>query len=289
MRFETIADELYGLAPEEFTGARNARAATARGGGDRDLAVRIAALRKPTLVAWLANQLVRQNRDMLESLLAVGEQLRSAMVTQQGPELRRLSVLERELVQDLVVAARTQAGARGLRIPDTADRGLVDTLRAGLGDPRAAEALMAGRLTHALEPPAFGSLLTAAPQAAPAGPPAGTPSRSVRKQEGQARRDIEAAQARADEARRARELAEEKLTLARSATRASAERVEHLRVELDEAIEGGKAAEREEREARAAHDRAIRAANDAELQLRAKTASASDALMLRADHWTAPP
>ena len=37
MGIEDVADELYGLAPEDFTAARNARAKAARTDGDREL------------------------------------------------------------------------------------------------------------------------------------------------------------------------------------------------------------------------------------------------------------
>ena len=144
MSFQSVADELYDLAPAGFTAARNARAAAARTAGDRDLAVRISALRKPTIVAWLANQLVRQNLTEIQSLIALGEQLRAATAAMAGPELRRLATLEREFVQGLVHTARALAAARGLHVPDAADQLLADTLRAAVADPDAARALLSG-------------------------------------------------------------------------------------------------------------------------------------------------
>ena len=61
MSIEDVAAELYGLAPEEFTAARNARAKGAKAGGDAELAAQVQSLRKPTAGAWLLNQLVRQH------------------------------------------------------------------------------------------------------------------------------------------------------------------------------------------------------------------------------------
>ena len=52
--------------------------------------------------------------------------------------------------------------------------------------------------------------------------------------------------------------------------------MEHLRAELDEAIEVRNAAEREERGAQAAHDRAVRVAEEAQGQLQAMTTDAPD-------------
>jgi hypothetical protein len=47
---DDVADELYGLAPEQFTSARNAHIKEAKAGGDGDLAAKIGALRKPSVV-----------------------------------------------------------------------------------------------------------------------------------------------------------------------------------------------------------------------------------------------
>ncbi len=58
---EEIADELYGLPPEEFTAARDARACALRA-SDRALADAVCALRRPTTAAWLVDLLVRERR-----------------------------------------------------------------------------------------------------------------------------------------------------------------------------------------------------------------------------------
>ena len=280
MSFQGVADELYDLAPAEFTAARNARAAAARTAGDRDLAVRITALRKPTIVAWLANQLVRQNLAEIQALIALGEQLRAATAAMAGPELRRLATLEREFVQGLVHTARALAAARGLHVPDAADQLLADTLRATVADPDAARALLSGHLTQALEPPMFGALLPDAPPLDPGRPPAAPPGAGGPPDEqvhvDQARRDRQEARARADQALRARELTGDALGRAREAVSESVALVERLRAELDEAIEVRNAAECEERGAQATHDRAVRVADEAQGQLQAMTAHAPD-------------
>jgi len=58
---DQLAVDLYGLAPEEFTAARNQLAKTLKDQGDAGASAAVKALRKPTLAAWLANQLVRAN------------------------------------------------------------------------------------------------------------------------------------------------------------------------------------------------------------------------------------
>ncbi|MFE2631832.1 hypothetical protein ACFXDP_28475, partial [Streptomyces sp. NPDC059374] len=56
---DAVADELYGLRPEQFTAARNERVAAARSAGNRKLADAIGRLRRPSLSAWASNTLVR--------------------------------------------------------------------------------------------------------------------------------------------------------------------------------------------------------------------------------------
>jgi hypothetical protein len=55
---ESAAAELYALPPGEFTARRSALAAQAREAGAAGDAKTIAALRRPTVSAWLVNQLV---------------------------------------------------------------------------------------------------------------------------------------------------------------------------------------------------------------------------------------
>ena len=73
---EEVADALYALPPEQFTAARNARAQAAKAAGDREAAARIAALRKPTVLGWLVNLLVRELPDEIGGFLDLGDALR---------------------------------------------------------------------------------------------------------------------------------------------------------------------------------------------------------------------
>ncbi|MBC3839789.1 hypothetical protein GXW82_04710 [Streptacidiphilus sp. 4-A2] len=73
---EQIADALYALPPPEFTAARDAAAARARGDHRPEVAERVHRLRRPTLGAWLANLLVREYPDEVRSLLELAAALR---------------------------------------------------------------------------------------------------------------------------------------------------------------------------------------------------------------------
>ena len=82
MDLDEIVDELYGLPPEQFVAARNRLAKAVRDRGASRPA--IDALRKPTVAAWLANQLVRGDPDGIHALAELGEQLRETYLGADG-------------------------------------------------------------------------------------------------------------------------------------------------------------------------------------------------------------
>jgi hypothetical protein len=151
-----VADELYGLPPEEFTAARNARAKAAQSDGDRDLAGAIRTLAKPSAAAWLANQLVRQDRSALDPLLELGADLRAATAELDAPAMRALSKQQPQLVAGLVRQAAALAKDSGKPVSQGVARDLEDTLRAAIADADAADQLMAGHLANALQHNGFG-------------------------------------------------------------------------------------------------------------------------------------
>jgi len=176
--FDDVADELYGLAPEQFVPARTRYEKQARRAGDRELAERIRSLGKPTVAAWLANQLVRERRAELEPLLALGADLREATRTLSGDALRQLSRRQHQLVYALVAQARELAASQGRSVTQDTDRALDATLHAALVDEQAAGELLAGRLTTALQRSGFGDIVPTAPAgpAAARKPPPAKPS-----------------------------------------------------------------------------------------------------------------
>lgn len=171
MNLEDVADLLYGLRPEEFTATRNERASAAKKDGDRELAGRITALRRPSLSAWASNLLVRERPNEVQPLIALGQQLRRAHQDLDGEELRELSRQQRLLVGTLARQARQLAAEAGHRLGDDAQHEIEETLRAVLADPDAATAWAEGRLTKPLKGP------TGFPGVAPGATP--TPPRPV--------------------------------------------------------------------------------------------------------------
>src|SRR6185503_2334221 len=113
-----IAERLYGLLPEEFTAARDSEAKRIRASGDRETASAIAALRRPSLAAWLVNALVRHRHDEVEQLLALRE-------AQQGLAGDQVRTLGRQRQQVLAALGRqARALARELGHPVSEDVGL---------------------------------------------------------------------------------------------------------------------------------------------------------------------
>lgn len=144
---DTVADELYGLRPEEFIPTRAARAAAARTAGDRALATEIGKLRRPSLSAWASNLLVRERRSEVEPLLRLGEGLRQAHQDLDGAQLRELSRQQRVLIGELSRQAGQLAAQAGHPISDAARHEVESTLHAALADPEAAREWASGRLT----------------------------------------------------------------------------------------------------------------------------------------------
>ncbi len=147
---DTVADELYALAPPEFTSRRDARAAEARKAGDKALAAEIKRLRRPTTGAWLANLLARQRPDQVGELLDLGTALRQAQATLAIDDLRRLSQERHRVLTALSREAHDLAGRGGQVVSDAVAKEVEATLEAALADADAGDALRAGRLTTGL-------------------------------------------------------------------------------------------------------------------------------------------
>ncbi|AKJ08884.1 hypothetical protein ABB07_02215 [Streptomyces incarnatus] len=150
MDLDTVADELYGLRPEEFVAARDRRALDARKAGDQALAKEIGALRRPSLAAWAGNLLVRRQPEEVQPLLDLGESLRRAHRELDGPRLRKLVRRQSEVIGALGRQARRLAAEAGRPVGEGVQREVEETLHAVLADPEAAREWAAGRLVKPL-------------------------------------------------------------------------------------------------------------------------------------------
>lgn len=169
------AAELYSADPDQFVERRGELAAQARGDGQAAAAKQITGMRKPTRSAWVINQLVRAQPEVITELASLGRELRAAQRTLDGPAIRELSRRRRELVGTLVRQAFRVAG---LRAPAAALRDEVAaTFGAALNDAQVANQLAEGTLVRAARSEGFGSTgpeLTLVPSAAAGGSPSGS-------------------------------------------------------------------------------------------------------------------
>jgi hypothetical protein len=261
---DDVAEELYGLAPEEFTAARNQHEKDARQAGDRELAASIHALPKPSITAWLANQLAREHREELQPLLELGAGLREATRTLSGDQLRDLSRQQHELVYALVQQGRQLARASGHSVSEDTARGLEDTLHAALADEAAAGQLLAGRLTEGLQRSGFGDSVPdqAEPAARKTSGPTSTPR--VDEQLRRAERDVAEAQRMLTDAVQTRDEAQAQVSQADRAAEKAQQQEKELRRQLEEASTAAADAERHRRDRATALSAAERTVSDAE-------------------------
>ncbi len=285
MDFDEVAAQLYGLAPDEFTAGRNAAAKQARSQGDRELAVRITGLRKPTVPAWAVNQMSRRRRAEIESLLDLGQTLRRASTDLSGDELRQLTRQRHQLVQALVQQARELGAAEGRRLSEDAVQGVRQTFEATLSDAESADAVAAGRLTDALEVSGFGFAGAVGQAGQPRRPPVPAGEATVgdldakRAQRVQQDELADTSLTRAEEvAQRSRdryESAQARLRDAEQAREQAKSSVDRLRAELDSAVDELARATADERAARRDHAKAERKAKEAASRLESAAARPS--------------
>lgn len=192
VELRAIAEELYGLRPEEFTPARTAAEKQARSAGDRKLAGAVKKLRRPAVAAWAVNLLVRKRRDLVEQVVSLGDSLRQAQSLLQGDALRDLARQRRQLVAAVTTEVRNLARGEGQKLSEAATRQVEDTLQAAMTDRSAAEAVLSGLLAQPLSTTGLDSL--AEVLAVPIGkvePAPGKPKLSVVRDDGRARREAE--------------------------------------------------------------------------------------------------
>jgi hypothetical protein len=153
-RLAAAVAELYGAAPEEFTGRRGELTAAAREAGDRAAAKAIGALRRPTRAAWVVNALARADPGAPSQLAELGAALGAAQQAGQAARLRELSSDRWALIDALTSRALAAAGVTDP--PPALRLEVTETLSAALADPETAAAFAAGTLTRAAQWSGFG-------------------------------------------------------------------------------------------------------------------------------------
>jgi hypothetical protein len=279
---EQVADELYGLAPGEFTEARDALVKRLRADKERELANQVKGLRRPTVAAWALNQLVRNRRKDVGALLAAGEELREAQEQLVGggdrSAFQRAAAKERELVAKLARDAASLAAEAGVGSSQGLEEKLISTLHAAALDEATAAELGAGRVLRERQAVAgFGGGFDMAPAPAkpaskrtkPAKPPKEDAAKKERAAAAEAKAREELSAARLEERKASRERDAAAKAAARVGERAgkaeeraaeAARRLDEARVQLEEAQE-------QERAAAERHESAVAAVAAAEKKL----------------------
>jgi hypothetical protein len=151
---------LYENPPDAFMSARTEAVAEARSAGDAATAKQIAALRKPTVAAWLVNLLALRRPELVDELVELSGALRTAQRNLRGDQLRELSTQRRQAVSALVAHARrlalaAQPGLSPAKLPLS---DVESTLTAALADEEVAALVRTGRLVRTLTYDGFGEV-----------------------------------------------------------------------------------------------------------------------------------
>jgi DNA repair exonuclease SbcCD ATPase subunit len=146
-----IAEELYALAPGEFTGTRNEWAKRTKAEGDRELAKQVGELRRPSVAAWVVNMLMRHRSEQMGQVLDLGASLRQAQADLDGEALRDLTRQRRQLTTAVTHQGRLLAGELGQKVTEAVADQVQATLHAAMVDEHAASAVRSGMLVTALE------------------------------------------------------------------------------------------------------------------------------------------
>jgi len=165
-------DELYQLAPDEFTAARNALAKRLTGEAARD----VKALRKPNAVAWAVNQLYWKARPAWDALMKAGQALRAAQIAAlkgKKSDVREPTAKHRKALADAITRAQQVASKTNVNPNHDQLARMLEALSLMPEPPEEA-----GRFVDIVQPSGFSALAGVKP--APPPPPS---SREVAKQQ----------------------------------------------------------------------------------------------------------
>jgi hypothetical protein len=235
---ETALSSLYAASREDFIPDRDEASKQARAAGDRELAKQIAAARKPTVAAWLLNQVSREYPDDLAALGELAARLRGAHQELAADRLRALSQQRNEALRTLDDRALRIARRAKMSVTAQVTEALREAFTAALLDPDVLATLRGGRLSSVPGAeagtgwPTWDGIPDTAPTAPKAAPPkaAPPPHKSTKDNEAERRRLEE----RRIEERRARRAAQ------RSEAEEEAGLAEAARVEAEQALDAAR-------------------------------------------------
>jgi len=238
--YEDAVAELYQAPHGTFVQERKRLATELKAGGDKAGAARLGKLNRPTISAWVVNQLWWQARDAFDALFATADRLRHGDLRANAPHRDAIATLRARAANLLTDAGHAATESTLRRVTQT----LAALAATGSWDPDPPGALTADR-----DPPGFEALGLAsvtptaepvdepeeAAAPAPTAPPP-TSRRAHRDELAEARRDKAKAEAEAEaRARAAAEAERKRIEAERARLRAERHRLETaLRAARDE-------------------------------------------------------
>lgn len=154
MDLDEAVTELYAVPLEEFVAVRTRLAK----GADRPVAAEIKALRKPTVTAWLLNQLAREHTDVVATVDDLGRRMRAAQAAADMTALRELRPERDAVLRDCVAAVRDVAEEHGRSLSQAGADEVSATVIAALADVESQAALASGMLVKTLSYSGFGEV-----------------------------------------------------------------------------------------------------------------------------------
>lgn len=179
-------DSLFQLPLAEFTAARNALATHLKKAGKKEEAERVKSLLKPSISAWVVNQLYWQKRTAFDRLMASGELFRKAQAAQlagKPGDIRAALEKRREVLGEMSRLAADLLTGGGHQPTADMMRRVTTTLEALSTYGDAPGAPQAGRLADDVDPPGFETLAALVPAVVSDGPAPGERSTVLRFQQ----------------------------------------------------------------------------------------------------------
>jgi hypothetical protein len=267
---DAALDRLFSASRAAFVAERQRLAKELKAAGKKDEAAQVAAIAKPTVAAWVVNQLARRHSDLIKRLGKAGARLREVQLgrhEQTGDDRRAFSeavAAQREALREARVAAVAILSEEGNAAPVHLVETVLRILRGGAASDEAQATIAQGRLVR--EPAGGDEMGLLAGQAvfAVTGPGAATKASAsaaahahggdgkggaaAKKGQASARSPSRAEEASASRAQKAAALAAERENARRRAAeerevaklRAAAEKADAQRTEREEDVEAAR-------------------------------------------------
>jgi hypothetical protein len=239
MDLEKATDELYAAGLDEFVSERSRLAKALREAGATEEAQAFAKLRKPTVPAWVLNQLSRRNRRDVDLLLDAGHRLREAQAValagKERDEFERARKTERDALRTLNKEAERLLVAERGRASASVLNQVGEALRAAAISETGRETLARGRFTEPMGAEGFDVVSQVAGAAATRSP---RKEPTLRNELRDANKTLEEAKARLRQAEQASREAERVAERLRAESEQADAAVERAQGDVDLATRG---------------------------------------------------